>query len=72
MPRTGARRAGDSADPSQATKPVVFRIFLLIFENSVSSVEIFWPSATGAGSGARSRQVENGKGRKEIICFPLK
>lgn len=72
MPRRVARWAGHPADPSQATKPIVFRLVSLIFEDSVSSVEIFWPPAAGAGSSGRRGRLDNGTGRKEIIYFPLK
>lgn len=63
--------AGGPADRSEATKPVVFGLILLIFEDSLSSVEVFLPSAAGAGSSGRSRKVDNGVWRKGIIYFPL-
>jgi len=69
---TVERWARDPPDPPQATKPVVFRLVSLVFEDSASSVEVFWPSAAGAGSRGRSRKVDNGTGRKEVIYFPLK
>ena len=63
---------GGPADPSQATKRIVFGLLLLIFEDSVSSEKVFWPSAAESGSSGRSTKVGNGMGRKEIIYFLLK